>query len=209
MKEPAELLPNGTLVKTNRQLGTTDGLNCHPANLAARRPNTLGVIKDVLPGHGGDVYVVEHEYTQGVGIYSYAEFELWAPTDPRTIPPARPGSIREWMETQLVQYGLWPDEAVQIVWLVKEMAPPAVRWSDQLSAYPAHFPAVIWQTVRSTASKWLKKNVPWHPSRTTLASEAECSVVAAEVEAAIDARIKSEDSDLETVRPPSNPRNHE
>ena len=51
----------GQRVRTRDQLGTTEGMLAHPAYIQNRRPGALGTVSQIVPGHGGEVWVVTHE----------------------------------------------------------------------------------------------------------------------------------------------------
>ena len=51
----------GQRVRTRDQLGTTDGMIVHPVYLQNRRPGELGAVSQIVPGHGGEVWIVTHE----------------------------------------------------------------------------------------------------------------------------------------------------
>jgi hypothetical protein len=63
----------GLSVKTSFNLGSTRGMLIAQKHLDARKPNAEGVIKGWVPGHGGDVWWVEHK-DGSVGAYSFDEF---------------------------------------------------------------------------------------------------------------------------------------
>lgn len=64
---------NGLKVLTNEELGETTGMLVAPRFLEARVPSTEGVVRQIVPGHGGDVWCVEHP-NGFVGAYSSTEF---------------------------------------------------------------------------------------------------------------------------------------
>lgn len=47
-------------IKTHDTLNSTDGMVAHSAYLACRRAGAEGELVSVLPGHGGDVWLVSH-----------------------------------------------------------------------------------------------------------------------------------------------------
>ena len=76
MKNPPEkIIPTGTKVITNYELDTTDGFMVVQRHIAARIPNARGVVAYPVPGHGGDVYFVDHS-DGSTGAYSWSEFEF-------------------------------------------------------------------------------------------------------------------------------------
>ena len=70
---------HGTKVRTHDVLEDTRGLLCGPGNLGARKPSTDGTIHGVVPGHGGDVYWIQHAHTVLLAPYCFTEFELATP----------------------------------------------------------------------------------------------------------------------------------
>jgi hypothetical protein len=76
MKQPKYYLENGVRVVTHATLGETEGYSVAPKHMTVRKPNQKGVIAGIVPGHGGDVYWVEHEGSDETGAYCFTEFEL-------------------------------------------------------------------------------------------------------------------------------------
>jgi len=77
VNQPEFILKNGTRVRTNERLDSAAGLiipsNCH----AQRRESAFGTVRGVVPGHGGDVYYVEHElHDLCYAAYCFTEFEV-------------------------------------------------------------------------------------------------------------------------------------
>ncbi len=75
MNEPKCVLGVGTKIITSIALHPTTGLMVKPKYLEARRPSTAGIIQGFVPGHGGDIYWVEHE-DESIAVYGWMEFEL-------------------------------------------------------------------------------------------------------------------------------------
>lgn len=75
MKEPTTLLSDGIRITTHDVLGSVTGILVSPRCLAARKPHVNGTLRGWVPGHGGDVYWVEHE-DKTVAAYGWWEFEL-------------------------------------------------------------------------------------------------------------------------------------
>lgn len=75
MKEPATIIPAGTLIRTHAVLDSTQGMLVAAERLNARVSDTVGTIKGVVAGHGGDVYWVEHNGGK-VAAYCWSEFSL-------------------------------------------------------------------------------------------------------------------------------------
>jgi len=64
----------GLPVTTNAELGETKGMLISAKNLSLRRPSAQGTVLGHVPGHGGDVWWVEHE-KDVVAAYCFDEFE--------------------------------------------------------------------------------------------------------------------------------------
>lgn len=77
MEQPKYILSKGTRVKTHPKFGedATRGMLISAKNLDVRRCNATGMVRGPVPGHGGDVYWVEH-YDGIVAVYCFTEFEL-------------------------------------------------------------------------------------------------------------------------------------
>lgn len=76
MKQPEYILEIGTKIRTHAKLGDTAGMNVGSRNMAQRKADTTGLILDVVPGHGGDVYWVLHDGEPTPAAYCFDEFEL-------------------------------------------------------------------------------------------------------------------------------------
>ena len=66
-------LKQGMKVKTCLMLGSTKGMFVHQKHIYARRANTMGTLLQWVPGHGGDVWAVEHE-DKSIATYCVTEF---------------------------------------------------------------------------------------------------------------------------------------
>lgn len=75
MDSPTYILNRGTKVRTHAVLESTGGFLIKQQHLDCRVPNTEGEILGYVPGHGGDVYWVQHA-NGDVAAYGYPEFEL-------------------------------------------------------------------------------------------------------------------------------------
>ena len=75
MNEPEFILLNGTRIETHEVLGSTGGLMVRGDYVTNRKPSAIGIIRGVVPGHGGDAYWVTHDYGD-VAVYCFREFEL-------------------------------------------------------------------------------------------------------------------------------------
>lgn len=74
MKQPETILPNGTRVRTHKELKYSDSLG------GSRREDESGTINGVVGGMGGDVYYVDHGNGTW-GAYCFDEFELETESD--------------------------------------------------------------------------------------------------------------------------------
>lgn len=74
MPKRIELLQN-TPVVTSYKLGNTEGMLINPKHLNNRKPNTKGIIHAYVPGHGGDVWFIEHS-DNDIAAYSITEFAI-------------------------------------------------------------------------------------------------------------------------------------
>lgn len=72
-KDCSEVKP-GLRVKIT-ELGETTGMMIVPKHLNVRAVGIIGIVKNWVPGHGGDVWFVEHEGSGDVGAYVFNEFE--------------------------------------------------------------------------------------------------------------------------------------
>ena len=63
----------GLRVQTNNELGKSGGMSVAQKHLEARAPSTEGTVRGCVPGHGGDVWWVEHS-NGAVGAYCFDEF---------------------------------------------------------------------------------------------------------------------------------------
>jgi len=62
-------------VKTTK-LNDTEGMLINQKHLAVRRESVTGTVKSYVPGHGGDVWFVQHDNSEEIGAYCYTELEL-------------------------------------------------------------------------------------------------------------------------------------
>ena len=65
----------GMRVKVTGPLASTAGMMIKKPFLDARRVGAFGHIRGYVPGHGGDVWWVEHEDDGYVGAYLFTEIE--------------------------------------------------------------------------------------------------------------------------------------
>lgn len=78
MEEPRHVLADGTKIVTHAWVDGTKGASgmlVHKKHLDARRSLAKGTIRGWVPGHGGDVYWVEHE-DKAIAAYGWMDFEL-------------------------------------------------------------------------------------------------------------------------------------
>lgn len=75
MNEPKSVLGVGTKIITSIALHPTTGIMVKPKYFETRRPSTVGTIQGFVPGHGGDIYWVQHE-DESIAVYGWQEFEL-------------------------------------------------------------------------------------------------------------------------------------
>jgi len=62
----------GLRVKTRPRLLATTGFIIHEKHINARKPNKFGSVRQWVPGHGGDVWFVQHD-DRSVGAYRIDE----------------------------------------------------------------------------------------------------------------------------------------
>lgn len=64
----------GLRVKVKKLEGTK-GFLINSKHLAVRRKGVRGTVKNWVPGHGGDVWFVQHDNSDDVGAYCFTELE--------------------------------------------------------------------------------------------------------------------------------------
>lgn len=64
----------GMRVRTTK-LGDTLGMMINAKHILVRRAGVIGVVRSYVPGHGGDVWFVQHENSDEVGAYVFDEIE--------------------------------------------------------------------------------------------------------------------------------------
>lgn len=76
-------------------------------------------------------------------------------------------TIRNRMETELVNCGLWPDEAKIVMDKLESEShsPMKYRYNEDETAYPVRLLAVILRTVKNKAIEWIDANAPKHFAR--------------------------------------------
>ncbi len=65
---------DGMKVKTTK-LEDITGMTIGAQHLECRKAGRTGVLRGFVPGHGGDVWWVQHDDNQSVGAYCFTEFE--------------------------------------------------------------------------------------------------------------------------------------
>lgn len=74
-------------------------------------------------------------------------------------------SIRERLEAELVNHGLWPEEATETLnkaEVAKENEAMKGRWNEDVTGYPPQLMSVLWLSIKTTAKEWLKAEKPNH-----------------------------------------------
>lgn len=74
-------------------------------------------------------------------------------------------TIRKTIEEALVNHGLWPKEAANVVAELeadKASEPMWHRWDEDSSNYPPALLSVLLISAKSKAVEWLEKNAPKH-----------------------------------------------
>lgn len=85
-------------------------------------------------------------------------------------------SIKEFLQTYLVENGLFPDQAKQVVTMTEnaeENAAMVGRWDDPVVEYPAPLRAVVIMCARRQAVKWIEDNMPLHWAKPMFEGSAE------------------------------------
>lgn len=76
-----------------------------------------------------------------------------------------PTTIEQFVAEQLDMRGLWPHETSQVIAAMKssdEPGLPGLDWSDDLSAHPPPFAAVMLLSAKNFARRWLLEHKPDH-----------------------------------------------
>ena len=72
-------------------------------------------------------------------------------------------TIRQTIEENLTECGLWSDEAKEISKILeKEYTPMQGRWDEDVSSCPKGVTALAWIAARRWAIDWLKDKKPNH-----------------------------------------------
>lgn len=71
-------------------------------------------------------------------------------------------TIEEKMKEMLLNYGLFPDHAREVMEKAKEgiEAMEGWRWNDIAEGYPSQFLAALWLSVKQYALAWIDENIP-------------------------------------------------
>lgn len=64
----------GLRIRTTK-LGDTKGMLIAHRHLDVRKEGVIGYARSYVPGHGGDVWFVEHEDSGAIGAYVFNEME--------------------------------------------------------------------------------------------------------------------------------------
>jgi hypothetical protein len=143
MKQPDKILRSGTIVITNAELDLTTGLLVKKKHIDARVANRRGVIKGIVPGHGGDVYWVWHRGSDGVAAYGWREFEL---AEPRRVHRERAVDRPTLQDEYVVRLDSWDHMEASLLAQVIEGA-GSIRKAAKVLDVP-----------RSTLGAWVRRH---------------------------------------------------
>lgn len=124
-------LPNkGDMFVTANKLRSTDGMTIVPEVLARRRAGVVGRFHDIVPGHGGDVWWIEH--AGGFAPYCYTELDRFN----------EPHPLSAWHE----------DDGPALWWRFPVDEPPYVGTplDTDWPGYHTHWTRIVVPTARST-----------------------------------------------------------
>lgn len=82
-------------------------------------------------------------------------------------------TIREKLETELVNHGLWPKEAEAVMNELETdeaLKPMQGRWSEDTTGYPPQLLAIVLMSAKQKAVEWIDRNKPKHFARGILSS---------------------------------------
>jgi hypothetical protein len=84
-----------------------------------------------------------------------------------------PRTFRQAMLKRLVQCGLFPDKAGEVIaaHIAADDGAMEDRWDDALSGYPDSMLAVVFVGLNATAVKWIDENMPNHFARPMFATQ--------------------------------------
>lgn len=74
-------------------------------------------------------------------------------------------TIKEEFTTRLIDHGLWPNEANEVLTLAmahESLEPMFKRWDDDISEYPIQAIAASWILIKRIALDWINANKPSH-----------------------------------------------
>jgi len=72
----ADDMKAGVRVRVNKKLRKdTKGILIKQCHLDVRKVGVTGTLTNHVPGHGGDVWFVQHEASEAVGAYCYDELD--------------------------------------------------------------------------------------------------------------------------------------
>jgi hypothetical protein len=70
-------------------------------------------------------------------------------------------TVRQRIELQLIGFGLWPDQAKQVVDLfIADPKKPVIQWDQPEEFYPLALLASLLIDLRATALTWVMENHP-------------------------------------------------
>ena len=75
-----------TLFVKVKRINETLGYMVHPKHINARKLGAIGIVKNWVPGHGGDVWFVQHSNdSNDIGAYTFTELELHGELNPPSV----------------------------------------------------------------------------------------------------------------------------
>jgi ribonuclease I len=80
-------------------------------------------------------------------------------------------TIRKRLETELVNHGLWPNEAEAVMTELEAdeaSKPMQGRWNEDETVYPPQLLAVVLMSAKTKAVEWIDRNKPMHFARGVL-----------------------------------------
>jgi NTP pyrophosphatase (non-canonical NTP hydrolase) len=92
MNDPGYLPAIGTPVITTK-LGPTMGMLIHSQHLAQRRPGQRGIYSGPVPGHGGDVWIIDHVNDDGTPTGEHYQAYMYTELDYLPDPMDAPGQV--------------------------------------------------------------------------------------------------------------------
>jgi hypothetical protein len=77
-------------------------------------------------------------------------------------------TIREKLVAQLVDHGLWPQEALDVIKIYEDSDAGVSmkgRWDEDISEYPVALLSTLFLILKGEAVKWIDANKPMHFAR--------------------------------------------